>query len=98
VAALVLSEVDPDTQLWEVVFNGAPVLRPGNASPTNPPDTRPTMHKFALLFRATRSVDPADLALRNTAARDWALALRRDGTLRAASPLEDEGVTSHSNR
>jgi hypothetical protein len=35
---------------------------------------------------------PDELSRRNAAARDWALARRRDGTLVAASPLESEGV------
>lgn len=49
--------------------------------------------EFALIFRPTRAVDPGDLPARNAAARDWVLALRRDGLLSAASPLEDEGFT-----
>jgi hypothetical protein len=44
------------------------------------------------LFRPTRSLDPAEAARRNDAARAWALARRDDGSLRTASPLEDEGV------
>jgi hypothetical protein len=51
------------------------------------------MQEFALIFRATRPIDPGDLPRRNAAARDWALALRRDGKLPVASPLEDEGFT-----
>ena len=55
------------------------------------------MHEYALIFRATRPVDPAVLPTRNAAARDWALTLRGQGVLRAASPLEDEGrvVSEH---
>src|SRR5262249_44031704 len=51
------------------------------------------MKEFALLFRPTRPVGPDELPRRNAAARDWALALRHDGTLRNASPLEDDGFT-----
>jgi hypothetical protein len=50
------------------------------------------MPEFALIFRATRPVDPADLPRRNTAARNWALSLQEDGVLAHASPLEDDGV------
>jgi hypothetical protein len=49
------------------------------------------MKEFALIFHAGRSVNPADLPRRNAAAREWALALRRDGILRTAAPLEEEG-------
>jgi hypothetical protein len=49
------------------------------------------MKEFALIFRPTRPVPPAELPARNAAARDWALALGRDGTLRNAHPLEAEG-------
>jgi hypothetical protein len=51
------------------------------------------MKEFALLFRSTHALAPDDLTRRNAAARDWALALRRDGTLHGASPLEDDGFT-----
>ncbi|MBV9948338.1 MAG: hypothetical protein JOZ69_15915 [Myxococcales bacterium] len=51
------------------------------------------MSEFALLFRPARAVDPTDLPRRNAAARDWALARQADGTLRGASPLEEEGFT-----
>ena len=51
------------------------------------------MREFAFLFRATRPVAPEDLPRRNTAARDWALARRDEGSLSSASPLEDESVT-----
>jgi hypothetical protein len=51
------------------------------------------MPEFAFIFRPTRVVSPDELPRRNAAARDWALALRRDGTLRYASPLEDDGRT-----
>jgi hypothetical protein len=51
------------------------------------------MQEFALLFRPTRAIDPAELPQRNAAARGWALALDRDGTLRGASPLEDGGAS-----
>ena len=50
------------------------------------------MQEFALIFRPTRAVDPDALPRRNAAARAWALALREDGTLHYASPLEEEGV------
>jgi hypothetical protein len=50
------------------------------------------MHEFALIFRPTRALEPEELPRRNAAARDWALARRRDGTLVGANPLEDEGV------
>lgn len=49
--------------------------------------------EFVLVFRPTRAIDPVDLPARNAAARDWVLALQRDGLLSAASPLEDEGFT-----
>jgi len=39
----------------------------------------------------TRPVPPDDLPRRNNAAREWALALRRDGKVTAAAPLEDAG-------
>ena len=51
------------------------------------------MQEFAFIFRVGPAVALADLARRNTGARDWALALRRDGKLAAASPLEDDGFT-----
>ena len=51
------------------------------------------MQEFALIFRPGRALEPADLPRRNTAARDWALALRREGKLRVASPLEEAGFT-----
>ncbi len=50
------------------------------------------MHEFAFLFRTDHVPPAADLARRNAAARDWALARRADGSLRAASPLEDTGA------
>lgn len=49
------------------------------------------MLEFALIFRRTAPVNPADLASRNAAARDWALALARRGLLRRAAPLQDGG-------
>jgi len=49
------------------------------------------MPEFALIFRPTRPVPPDDLPRRNNAAREWALALRRDGKVTAAAPLEDAG-------
>ena len=62
------------------------------APPISPATKRtPAMSEFALIFHAARAVASADLPRRNAAARDWALALRRDGTLHAASPLEDGG-------
>jgi hypothetical protein len=51
------------------------------------------MQQFALLFRPTRAVDPAELPRRNAAAREWALALRENGILQTASPLDDQGFT-----
>lgn len=51
------------------------------------------MPEFALLFRAASIADADQLSRRNAAARDWALALRRQGRLRTASPLDDAGVT-----
>jgi hypothetical protein len=49
------------------------------------------MPEFAFIFRPTHPIAPGDLTRRNAAARNWALALQRDGKLRGASPLEDEG-------
>jgi hypothetical protein len=51
------------------------------------------MQEFALIFRPGQAVNPADLPRRNAAARDWAIALRREGRLAVASPLEDGGFT-----
>lgn len=51
-----------------------------------------TTHEFAILFRPTRAVSPEELPKRNAAAREWALGLRADGSLRNAAPLEDDGV------
>ncbi|HEX3764840.1 MAG TPA: hypothetical protein VHW23_39360 [Kofleriaceae bacterium] len=59
---------------------------------TTPSPRTPTMPEFALIFRPTHPVDPEALPRRNAAARDWAIALTRDGTLRTTSPLEDGGV------
>jgi hypothetical protein len=70
----------------------AAAAAPSPPSPPSPPRT-PTMPEFALLFRATRALTAEELPRRNAAARDWALALRRDGKLSSASPLEDAGVT-----
>jgi hypothetical protein len=50
------------------------------------------LHEFALLFRPTRAVAPDELPRRNAAARDWAIARQREGTLKVASPLEDAVV------
>ncbi|MBS2014186.1 MAG: hypothetical protein JST00_14955 [Deltaproteobacteria bacterium] len=50
------------------------------------------MKEFALLFRPTRSVSAAEASARNAGAREWALAGVRDGRLRDAIPLEDEGL------
>ena len=56
------------------------------------------MHlEFALLFRSSTPLDSDVLRHRNQAARDWALALRRDGTLHYATPLEDVGVVVSAN-
>jgi hypothetical protein len=60
------------------------------STPSNP-RTRTPMNEFALIFHAGRDVDPAVLPRRNAAARDWAIALRNEGTLRTAAPLEEEG-------
>lgn len=49
------------------------------------------MPEYALIFRRTSPLDPAELPTRNAAARDWALALERRGVLRSAAPLQDEG-------
>jgi hypothetical protein len=51
------------------------------------------MQEFALLFRPTRIVAPDELLRRNAAAREWALARKRDGVLHGANPLEDDGFT-----
>ena len=56
-----------------------------------------TSQEFALLFRATRVLDPDELTRRNAAARDWALTLGRDGALVHASPLEAAGFTVTQN-
>jgi hypothetical protein len=50
------------------------------------------MQEFAFLFRPTRSLESDELLRRNAAAREWALARRREGLLVGASPLSDEGV------
>lgn len=50
------------------------------------------MHEYAFLFRTGQVLAAADLARRNAAARDWALARRTEGTLRAAHPFEDAGA------
>src|SRR5690349_16983051 len=64
-----------------------------SASQSSTSNTRSTsMHEFALQFRPTRALTSDELPRRNAAARDWALARREDGTLRAASPLEDDAV------
>ncbi len=51
------------------------------------------MQEFALLFRATRPLGPDELPKRNAAARDWALARQKEGVLRAATPLTDDGYS-----
>jgi hypothetical protein len=51
------------------------------------------MSEFAFIFRPTRALAPEELARRNTAARDWAITLRNEGTIANASPLEDDGFT-----
>jgi hypothetical protein len=56
-----------------------------------------TSQEFALLFRPTRALAPDELPRRNAAARDWALALGRDGALVQASPLEPAGFTVTRN-
>ncbi len=50
------------------------------------------MHEFAFIFRPTRAVDPATLPQRNSAAREWALARRSEGTLSSGNPLEEAGA------
>jgi hypothetical protein len=50
------------------------------------------MHSFAFVFRSGPALGAAELSKRNAAAREWALALQRDGRLLAASPLEDGGA------
>lgn len=55
------------------------------------------MPEFVLIFRPTRATSAADLPKRNATARDWVLARREEGALRAACPLEDTGaVVSHA--
>lgn len=49
------------------------------------------MQTFAFLFRSGPALEQGALARRNAAAREWALARRREGTLAYASPLEDGG-------
>lgn len=51
-----------------------------------------TAFERVLAFRAGQTVTGPDLAKRNAAVRDWALARHADGTLRTASPLEDDGA------
>ncbi|MCI0674111.1 MAG: hypothetical protein L0Y64_26995 [Myxococcaceae bacterium] len=51
------------------------------------------MQEFALLFRPTRAITTDELPRRNAAAREWALALQRNGTLLRASPLEEGGAS-----
>ncbi|HWL87924.1 MAG TPA: hypothetical protein VNO21_19100 [Polyangiaceae bacterium] len=51
------------------------------------------MPEFALVFHSTRSLSPEDLARRNDAARDWAIARKREGILHSPYPLQDEGFT-----
>jgi hypothetical protein len=50
------------------------------------------MPEFVLIFRPTRSTSAADLPARNATAREWVLERRKEGTLRAACPLEDSGA------
>jgi hypothetical protein len=66
-------------------------LTVGAAGAATPPPARKPMPEFALIFRPTRPVPPDALPRRNNAAREWALALRREGQVSAAAPLEDEG-------
>jgi hypothetical protein len=49
------------------------------------------MPTFAFLFRASAQLAPDELAHRNAAARDWALACQHDGVLRFPAPLEGTG-------
>ena len=63
------------------------------ATPLPSPKRTTPMQEFAFIFRVGPAVAVADLARRNSAARDWALALRREGKLSVASPLEDVGFT-----
>jgi hypothetical protein len=78
---------------YRVTFIGAHELslRYASARACIPRKRTLTMPTFALIFRTGPAVDPADLPRRNAAARDWALALQRDGVLQGASPLEDGG-------
>jgi hypothetical protein len=71
-----------------------PLACAGAHAPRMPPTTRRTvsMQEFAFLFRPTRSLESDELLRRNAAAREWALARRREGLLVGASPLSDEGV------
>lgn len=46
------------------------------------------MPEFALVFHVAEITSPDRLARRNAAARDWALAHRRDGSIVHAFPLE----------
>lgn len=55
------------------------------------------MLEFALIFRPTRSVEAAQLPQRNAAAREWALALKSEGGLRYAAPLDERGVVVSEN-
>jgi hypothetical protein len=56
-----------------------------------PSARRASMPTFALLFRASAQLAPDELAHRNAAARDWALARQHDGVLRFPAPLDDVG-------
>jgi len=56
------------------------------------------MSEFAFLFRAGRELSSEELARRNHAARDWALARTKEGVLRTAAPLEDGGVSVAGGR
>jgi hypothetical protein len=60
-------------------------------SATHAETRSPAMHDYALVFR-TRSLPPEEVARRAPLVRDWAVALRERGTLRASTLLEDEGV------
>ena len=50
------------------------------------------MSSFAFVFRASSDLSPEDLARRNAAARDWALARQADGALQLPAPFEGAGA------
>lgn len=50
------------------------------------------MPSFVLVFRSSAALSADQLARRNSAAREWALARQHDGSLRFPAPLEDAGA------